>query len=246
MFVSFWIKLTYLCLLTVCGVFSLIFPSIWPFWDLVSHFVNIMTQPIINKRTDALKTDVNLLNGKKNLYLLRDFSPKVFFFLRTVFWTASAQEICNRFNRFPGVRKLWVPTSFPRSFPTGSWKKRDTGYEVDTLYCTQLSGLSCFIFCSEQEPGPAMVLLVEQMLLTCCSSISFVSKGKFSSFSLWFADKFDTDTEDWKPNFETAEMIRCSRCKASWDSMDFCRTVRVKSDTAFHLGQETPQKPFIF
>ena len=74
-----------------------------------------------------------------------------------------------------------------------------------------------------------MVLLVEQMLLTCCSSVSFVSKGKFNSFSLWFADKFDTDTEDWKPNFETAEMIRCSRCKASWDSMDFCRTVRVKS-----------------
>ena len=93
-----------------------------------------------------------------------------------------------------------------------------------------------------------MVLLVEQMLLTCCSSVSFVSKGKFSSFSLWFADKFDTDTEDWKPNFETAEMVRCSRCKASWDSMDFSRTVRVKSDAAFHLrvGQETLQKPFIF
>ena len=67
-----------------------------------------------------------------------------------------------------------------------------------------------------------MVLVVEQMLLTCCSSVSFVSKGKFSSFSLWFADKFDTVTEDWKPNFETAEMIRCSRCKASWNSMHFC------------------------
>lgn len=57
-----------------------------------------------------------------------------------------------------------------------------------------------------------MVLRVEQMLLTCCSSVSFVSKGKFSSFSLWFADKFDTDTEDWKPNFETGQMMSCSRC----------------------------------
>jgi len=28
-----------------------------------SHFENVMTQFIINKRTDALKTDVNLLNG---------------------------------------------------------------------------------------------------------------------------------------------------------------------------------------
>ena len=66
----------------------------------------------------------------------------------------------------------------------------------------------------EQEPGPAMVLRVEQMLLTCCSSVSFVSKGKFNSFCLWFADKFDTDTEDWKPNFESGSTTRCSRCKA--------------------------------
>ena len=71
---------------------------------------------------------------------------------------------------------------------------------------------------SEQEPGPAMVLRVEQMLLTCCSSVSFVSKGKFSSFCLWFADKFDTDTEDWKPDFGPGSTKRCSRCKASWDS----------------------------
>lgn len=59
-----------------------------------------------------------------------------------------------------------------------------------------------------------MVLRVEQMLLTCCSSVSFVSKGKFNSFCLWFADKFDTDTEDWKPNFESGSTTRCSRCKA--------------------------------
>lgn len=59
-----------------------------------------------------------------------------------------------------------------------------------------------------------MVLRIEQMLLTCCSSISFVSKGKFSSFCLWFADKFDTDAEDWKPDFESdPARTRCSRCK---------------------------------
>ena len=62
---------------------------------------------------------------------------------------------------------------------------------------------------SDQEPGPAMVLTVENMLLSCCSSASFVSKGKFSIFSLWFADKFDTEAKDWKPDFADGLMNRC-------------------------------------
>ncbi|XP_022799728.1 uncharacterized protein KIAA1109-like isoform X2 [Stylophora pistillata] len=80
---------------------------------------------------------------------------------------------------------------------------------------------------AEQEPGPAMVLRVEQMLLTCCSSVSFVSKGKFNSFCLWFADKFDTDTEDWKPNFESGSTARCSRCVVPEGTYELCsRTQR--------------------
>ena len=74
--------------------------------------------------------------------------------------------------------------------------------------------LLSYICYLEQEPGPAMVLRVEHMLLTCCSSISFVSNGKFSSFCLWFEDKFDPDTEEWKPDFESDPVrTRCSRCK---------------------------------
>ena len=88
----------------------------------------------------------------------------------------------------------------------------------------------------EQEPGPAMVLRVDHMLLTCCSTISFVSKGKFTSFSLWFADKFDTDTDDWKPNFESGVMSRCSRCKESLhSSFVFCTVMILLLLAEFNL-----------
>ena len=52
----------------------------------------------------------------------------------------------------------------------------------------------------DQEPGPAMVLTVEGMLLTCCSSVSFVSRGKFKDFCIRFEDKFSTELSEWEPS----------------------------------------------
>ena len=40
---------------------------------------------------------------------------------------------------------------------------------------------------------------MENMLLTCCSSASFVSKGNFTRFCLRFVEKFDVKQADWKP-----------------------------------------------
>ncbi|XP_068720760.1 bridge-like lipid transfer protein family member 1 [Montipora capricornis] len=92
----------------------------------------------------------------------------------------------------------------------------------------QVVGQSFQMRYTEQEPGPAMVLRVEHMLLTCCSSISFVSKGKFSNFCLWFEDKFDPDTEEWKPEFESDPVrTRCSRFVVPEGTYELCsRTQR--------------------
>ena len=74
--------------------------------------------------------------------------------------------------------------------------------------CTQ-SLLYC-PFPSDQEPGPALVLSMEEMLLTCCSSVSFVSRGKFKNFCLWLAEKFDTEATHWKPDWTVPPMNTCT------------------------------------
>lgn len=182
---------------------------------------------------------------------IKRFLSQRFSFLKTpIFYLYSVLDTLRRTKSAP---KNWGHRNRFQGLPSSERGERrpwERSWHV-LLYTSEWFIL--FWICLEQEPGPAMVLLVEQMLLTCCSSVSFVSKGRFSSFSLWFADKFDTDTEDWKPNFETAEMIKCSRCKASWDSTDFwsvffwsyLRTNSLcKSYAAFRLGQETLQRPF--
>ena len=57
----------------------------------------------------------------------------------------------------------------------------------------------------------AMVLTMENMLLTCCSSASFVSKGNFTDFCLRFAEKFDVKQRDWKP--QKRDGILMNSCK---------------------------------
>ena len=53
------------------------------------------------------------------------------------------------------------------------------------------------------------MLSVEEMLLSCCSNVSFVSSGKFKNFCLWLADKFDSEAEHWIPSRDVPRMNTC-------------------------------------
>lgn len=53
------------------------------------------------------------------------------------------------------------------------------------------------------------MLSVDEMMLSCCSSASFVSRGKFNTFCLWFADKFDINASEWRPDTSVRLMNTC-------------------------------------
>ncbi|XP_075153247.1 transmembrane protein KIAA1109 homolog tweek isoform X1 [Haematobia irritans] len=50
------------------------------------------------------------------------------------------------------------------------------------------------------EPKGAVVITLENTIISACNSGSLVSKGKFQGLCLRFADDFETTLDDWKPN----------------------------------------------
>ncbi|XP_037958120.1 transmembrane protein KIAA1109 homolog isoform X2 [Teleopsis dalmanni] len=50
------------------------------------------------------------------------------------------------------------------------------------------------------EPKGAVVITLENTIISACNSGSLVSKGKFQGLCLRFADDFETNLDDWKPN----------------------------------------------
>ena len=61
----------------------------------------------------------------------------------------------------------------------------------------------------EGEQVGALVLTIQQMMLRCCNSVSFVSKGKFRSFCLRFEEKFDPCSPVWNPQDTVRLMNSC-------------------------------------
>lgn len=82
------------------------------------------------------------------------------------------------------------------------------------------SNKNCFVFVFVQatwpartfadfEPRGAVVITLENTNITACSSGSLVSTGKFFGLCLRFADVFDGQLDDWKPNMNEPIMNLC-------------------------------------
>ncbi|XP_059220164.1 bridge-like lipid transfer protein family member 1 isoform X5 [Stomoxys calcitrans] len=59
------------------------------------------------------------------------------------------------------------------------------------------------------EPKGAVVITLENTIISACNSGSLVSKGKFQGLCLRFADDFETTLDDWKPNSSEPIMNVC-------------------------------------
>ncbi|KNC30209.1 hypothetical protein FF38_06938 [Lucilia cuprina] len=59
------------------------------------------------------------------------------------------------------------------------------------------------------EPKGAVVITLENTIISACNSGSLVSKGKFQGLCLRFADDFETTLDDWKPNHNEPIMNVC-------------------------------------
>jgi len=77
--------------------------------------------------------------------------------------------------------------------------------------------------------------------ISACSSVSLVSKGKFTGLCLRFADDFETGLDDWKPDMDDPAIMNL--CVVSEGTYEVCsRTVtppQNSSDNAkwiLHIG----------
>ncbi|XP_039950493.1 transmembrane protein KIAA1109 isoform X2 [Bactrocera tryoni] len=59
------------------------------------------------------------------------------------------------------------------------------------------------------ESKGAVVITLENTIISACNSGSLVSKGKFQGLCLRFADDFETTLDDWKPNVNEPIMNVC-------------------------------------
>ncbi|XP_067623128.1 bridge-like lipid transfer protein family member 1 isoform X11 [Eurosta solidaginis] len=59
------------------------------------------------------------------------------------------------------------------------------------------------------ESKGAVVITLENTIISACNSGSLVSKGKFQGLCLRFADDFETTLDDWKPNTNESIMNVC-------------------------------------
>ncbi|XP_053959946.1 bridge-like lipid transfer protein family member 1 isoform X4 [Anastrepha ludens] len=59
------------------------------------------------------------------------------------------------------------------------------------------------------ESKGAVVITLENTIISACNSGSLVSKGKFQGLCLRFADDFETTLDDWKPNANEPIMNVC-------------------------------------
>lgn len=77
------------------------------------------------------------------------------------------------------------------------------------------------------EQKGAVVITLENTIISACSSGSLVSKGKFVGLCLRFADDFDASLDDWKPNMNDDNMMNL--CVVSEGTFEVCsRTIAAK------------------
>ncbi|XP_055643314.1 bridge-like lipid transfer protein family member 1 isoform X2 [Toxorhynchites rutilus septentrionalis] len=77
------------------------------------------------------------------------------------------------------------------------------------------------------EQKGAVVITLENTIISACSCGSLVSKGKFFGLCLRFADDFDSSLDEWKPNMNDANIMNL--CVVSEGTYEVCsRTVAAK------------------
>ncbi|XP_055837347.1 bridge-like lipid transfer protein family member 1 isoform X6 [Episyrphus balteatus] len=77
------------------------------------------------------------------------------------------------------------------------------------------------------EPKGAVVITLENTIISACNSGSLVSKGRFSGLCLRFADDFETTLDDWKPNMSDTNIMNL--CVVSEGTYEVCsRTAAAK------------------
>lgn len=77
------------------------------------------------------------------------------------------------------------------------------------------------------ESHGAVVITLENTIISACNSGSLVSKGRFVGLCLRFADDFETSLDDWKPNMNDASIMNL--CVVSEGTYEVCsRTIAAK------------------
>uniref|UniRef100_A0A1I8N1J1 Bridge-like lipid transfer protein family member 1 C-terminal domain-containing protein n=1 Tax=Musca domestica TaxID=7370 RepID=A0A1I8N1J1_MUSDO len=81
------------------------------------------------------------------------------------------------------------------------------------------------------EPKGAVVITLENTIISACNSGSLVSKGKFQGLCLRFADDFETTLDDWKPNSSEPIMNVCVVSEGTYEVCS-CTTAAKKMENA--------------
>ncbi|XP_052898709.1 bridge-like lipid transfer protein family member 1 [Anopheles moucheti] len=77
------------------------------------------------------------------------------------------------------------------------------------------------------EQKGAVVITLENTIISACSSGSLVSKGRFAGLCLRFAEDFDSSLDEWKPNMNDASIMNL--CVVSEGTYEVCsRTIAAK------------------
>lgn len=77
------------------------------------------------------------------------------------------------------------------------------------------------------ESHGAVVITLENTIISACSSGSLVSKGRFVGLCLRFADDFEVSLDDWKPNMNDTSIMNL--CVVSEGTYEVCsRTIAAK------------------
>ncbi|XP_055600491.1 bridge-like lipid transfer protein family member 1 isoform X3 [Uranotaenia lowii] len=77
------------------------------------------------------------------------------------------------------------------------------------------------------EQRGAVVITLENTIISACSCGSLVSKGKFVGLCLRFAEDFDSSLDDWKPNMNDSGIMNL--CVVSEGTYEVCsRTIAAK------------------
>lgn len=79
----------------------------------------------------------------------------------------------------------------------------------------------------DYEQKGAVVITLENTIISACSSGSLVSKGRFVGLCLRFAEDFDSSLDDWKPNVNDNSIMNL--CVVSEGTYEVCsRTIAAK------------------
>lgn len=97
---------------------------------------------------------------------------------------------------------------------------------LNTVSCPSTWGTRSY---QEFEPKGAVVITLENTIISACNSGSLVSMGRFSGLCLRFADDFETTLDDWKPNMGDSNIMNL--CVVSEGTYEVCsRTVAAKKN----------------